>query len=117
MKSVAEENDCCTKKAKSSGARIYGIANKNLCQFKESVPWLTRHLYSHYIQTNRPPQTIILNAQQIASIELEVTGEVSTETGKMSRKGGHPKGSTISNISAAATIVVEAKNCAVAEFH
>ena len=46
-----------------------------------------------------------------------MTGEVSTETGKMSRKGGCPKGSTISNVSAAATVVVEANNFAAAEFH
>ena len=62
-------------------------------KFNKSTPWINHNLYSHYIQTTRPSQTITTDT--IASTESDLIGaSLVTEIETKISKGGHPKGST-----------------------
>jgi len=76
---------------------------------------MNHNLYSHYIQTTRPPQTITTDV--IASMESDLTGaSFATEMGGKLSRGGCPKRSTTTTKEELAIQIIMAKNHAAVEF-
>ena len=96
-----EEIHCRIEKAHQTQESKYGIENKVLKQFRESLPWLNRNVYFYYVKHNLPPQSVIANSedlQLISTINESTINDSSTLPGTeqkiISTRGSQPKGST-----------------------
>ena len=119
LKSVSEEISSRIEKAHKAGQNTYGITNAVLRELKESLPWLNRNLYSHYIKHNNPPLMITANTdelQVVSSIEMPASDNSLEGGGGGRKKTGRPKGSTNDSQASSAQQLVLAKNYAAVEF-